>query len=219
VQNKQETSVKFLISLGATVNAVNDLGMTCLHEAVIAENLRICKDLCVKGADRNAKNQKNETPLDLAKLRLKHLKNFKSFESVLSKQLFSRCPFYKLPYMPVERNKVHEIIFLILFVFIWVNNVFVIEPVLDVYYFMVSTTLCMVKLAITYGMMCFKEPGYVEQDAELDWLEVMKKVPSKYLCLECKVVRPPRSVHCSVCNKCVDRYEAHSFWTNSCVGR
>jgi hypothetical protein len=47
----------------------------------------------------------------------------------------------------------------------------------------------------------------------------MQKVPSKHLCLECKVIKPPRSQHCNVCNKCVDRYEAHSFWTNTCVGR
>jgi len=26
-------------------------------------------------------------------------------------------------------------------------------------------------------------------------------------------------MHCNVCNKCVDRFEAHSFWTNTCVGR
>lgn len=47
----------------------------------------------------------------------------------------------------------------------------------------------------------------------------MQKIPSKHLCLECKVIKPPRSQHCNVCNKCVDRYEAHSFWTNTCVGR
>ena len=94
-----------------------------------------------------------------------------------------------------------------------------IEPVLDVYYFMVSTTLCMRKLALSFGMMTRKNPGYVESDPELDWEEVMTKIPSKFLCLQCKVIRPPRSQHCNVCNKCVDRFEAHSVWTNSCVGR
>lgn len=58
-----------------------------------------------------------------------------------------------------------------------------IEPVLDVYYFMVSTTLCMGKLAMTFGMMTRKNPGYVERDPDMDWEEVMTKIPSKYLCL------------------------------------
>ena len=85
---------------------------------------------------------------------------------------------YKIPYMPVERNNRYEVLFLVLFIFIWVNNIFVIEPVLDVYYFMVSTTLCMGKLAMTFGMMTYKEPGFVEPDPELNCEEVMKKVPS-----------------------------------------
>lgn len=121
--------------------------------------------------------------------------------------------------MPVERNNRYEIFFLTVFIFIWVNNIFVIEPVLDVYYFMVSTTLCMGKLAMTFGMMTCKPPGYVEQDPTLNWEDVLKKIPAKYLCFSCKVIRPPRSQHCSVSNKCVDRYEAFSFWTNSSVGR
>lgn len=95
--------------------------------------------------------------------------------------------------MPVEKNNRFEVLFLVLFVFIWLNNIVVIEPVLDVYYFMVSTTLCMTKLAVTFGMMTCKNPGYVEKDPELNWEEVMQKIPSKYLCLECKVIRPPRS--------------------------
>jgi hypothetical protein len=90
---------------------------------------------------------------------------------------------------------------------------------LDVWYFMLSTTLCMTKFLCTFIVMTYKKPGYVEADPQLNWSEVVEKVPSKHLCFECKVIRPPRSQHCNVCNKCVDRYEAHSFWTNNCVGR
>lgn len=75
------------------------------------------------------------------------------------------------------------------------------------------------KFAMTFGMLSYKDPGYILPDPELNWEEVMKKIPSKYLCLVCKVIRPPRAQHCNVCNKCVDRYDGHSFWTDSCVGR
>lgn len=79
VNNQQITTVKFLISLGAQVNAVNDDGMTPLHLAVKVANLRICKDLCVKGADRNAKNKAAFTPEGLAKMSLFAAPNYKSF--------------------------------------------------------------------------------------------------------------------------------------------
>lgn len=90
---------------------------------------------------------------------------------------------------------------------------------LDVWYFMLSTTMCMSKFLLAFIYMTYKQPGYVEADPELNWAELVEKVPSKYLCFECKVIKPPRSHHCQVCNKCVDRWEAHSFWTNNCVGR
>lgn len=221
VQNKHETTVKFLITLGAAINVVDKHGNSPLHISVKLESqsLRICKDLCIKGADRRAKNKAGITALEQATQFGDQLNNYSSFKSVLSSQWYMQCPFYKLPFMPVERNNRFEVLFLVLFIFIWLNNIVVIEPVLDVYYFMVSTTLCMVKLAMTFYMMTSKNPGYVEKDSELDWEEVMLKIPSKYLCLQCKVIRPPRSQHCNVCDKCVDRYDSHSFWTNSCVGR
>uniref|UniRef100_A0A914QMW2 Palmitoyltransferase n=1 Tax=Panagrolaimus davidi TaxID=227884 RepID=A0A914QMW2_9BILA len=36
-------------------------------------------------------------------------------------------------------------------------------------------------------------------------------------CITCKFYRPPRSAHCTQCNRCVERYDHHSFI--GCVGR
>lgn len=83
------------------------------------------------------------------------------------------CPVAKLPLIPAARNSRHELIFLLLFVFIWLNNIVVIEPVLDVWYFMLSTTLCMSKLGLSYWMISRKAPGYVEQDTSLEWSKVL----------------------------------------------
>jgi len=66
------------------VNSVNELGMTPLHEAVVVENLRICKDLCIKGADRYAANKEGITPVQIAEAKKNDLRNFSSFKAVLS---------------------------------------------------------------------------------------------------------------------------------------
>lgn len=81
------------------------------------------------------------------------LPEYSSFMSVLSKPWYTGCPVGKLPFMPIEKNNRTELLFIFLFVFIWLNQIVVVEPMLDVWYFMLSTTMCMVKLAITFVVM------------------------------------------------------------------
>jgi len=37
-------------------------------------------------------------------------------------------------------------------------------------------------------------------------------------CSKCKFLKVPRSKHCLICDKCIDKFDHHCVWINQCVG-
>lgn len=115
----------------------------------------------------------------------------------------------RLPLMPIERSSRAQILFLVLFMFIYFTQIFVVNPNLDVWYFLFSTTLVSAKLLLSFVLAVRSKPGYLErgQGEEFEMENLLKHVPSEKICPFCKVIKTPRSKHCATCNKCVDRFE------------
>ena len=63
-----------------------------------------------------------------------------------------------------------------------------------------------------------KEAGYLIKPRNLSFMQLLKEFDPVLLCPDCEVVRTDRSRHCSICNKCVERFDHHCPWINGCVG-
>jgi len=65
--------------------------------------------------------------------------------------------------------------------------------------------------------MCSK-PGNIQKPQGIQFIDMMKSFDPVLLCPDCEVIRTDRSRHCSICNKCVERFDHHCPWINNCVG-
>ena len=76
--------------------------------------------------------------------------------------------------------------------------------------FVLTLTLHMIALC--------KDPGYLKRPEGINFMALMKVFDPVLLCADCEVVRTDRSRHCSICNRCVERFDHHCPWINNCVG-
>ena len=50
-------------------------------------------------------------------------------------------------------------------------------------------------------------------------MDLLEEFEMQEICPTCTVIQLPRSRHCFICDLCVDRFDHHCQWLNSCVGR
>jgi len=68
----------------------------------------------------------------------------------------------------------------------------------------------MLNIGFNYWMALTTHPGLPPID------KILPEVVS--ICKKCIAPKPPRSHHCSICNKCILKMDHHCPWLNNCVG-
>mmetsp|Transcript_16357 Transcript_16357/g.25671 ORF Transcript_16357/g.25671 Transcript_16357/m.25671 type:complete len:346 (-) Transcript_16357:1207-2244(-) len=62
------------------------------------------------------------------------------------------------------------------------------------------------------------DPGAVPLDAVPADFEPGDHGKSFRVCLKCDTYKPPRTHHCSICQRCIVKMDHHCPWVNNCVG-
>ena len=209
-----DNSVIFLLSLGLNPNIQDKFGYTALHYAVKKSHIRIIKKLLQKGADRNIIEKRHKkTPVMMGKNKPEIVEIFKK-KGICEKLFFK--PDISQRTCCSNKNMILFIFFHLLIISL---VFFVIFPDFNSLPFSISYLSISGLVFLLYFILSFSDPGRMVRQYK-DLLSIVESGEEvENFCPYCLVRKTYRSLHCLICQKCVDDFDHHCFWVGNCIGK
>jgi ankyrin repeat protein len=128
---RSEMALNYILSMKPNLEVKDSFGFTPLHIAVTcADKLgstRTVKALLLRGASRNSKDLNGKTPLDhIPDSMPEHMQA--ELKTQLAAQSYWECLMLRVPLIPLKRNHKTQALFLMLFLVVYLLNMFIILP-------------------------------------------------------------------------------------------
>ena len=210
-------SAKFLIDLGANVNALDVNGKSVLTYAINSNNDQLIELLLVNGADASIKDNEGKTPydysLDICDKKIQLLLN-NNKEINLAKN---------------NKNN-FEIIYLFLMFLFFISLIISrlvdindFQRIMDEKYILIGLLFLFISFLflnlsfvfIFYFSCCIKYSQHLKRHKK-NLLELYEKYSTDF-CIKCLRRTKENTYHCTLCNICIDNWKLHSFWLNACI--
>ncbi|CAI2360459.1 unnamed protein product [Moneuplotes crassus] len=215
----KENALTYLLAWGADPNRQDIDNNTPLHLSVISacrgtKTLNI-KLLLLKGASRTLTNNDLCTPLDLVKAG-DHLEN--ELREILKETSVVSCFMLRAPLAKMRKNERTVAFFLVMIFTVMILSFLYVIPTFKSNLVAILSGVFGIYLFVSFGGVTIKNPGYLEQDPDVDFQELLNTLDPLDICPECEIILTPRCRHCNICNKCVERFDHHCPYINNCVG-
>lgn len=75
-----------------------------------------------------------------------------------------------------------------------------------------------VTVNVLFTLTKLKDPGYLKKAENVPFIRLVEKLNPNELCPKCELTCTEESRHCFICDRCVEGFDHHCQWLNSCVG-
>ncbi|CAD8050225.1 unnamed protein product [Paramecium sonneborni] len=200
------------------INLKDGEGMTPLHLAAVTGNSRIAKKLIQKGANKNIRDVKNQTPAQAA------LENQQNgvYEILMKNNCLLEFFNIKQSVKPPSISWTQIIAFFIIYFYCMIGTILFIYPFYtegNLIWLQIISICSFILGIILYFLTMFIRPGYIRKNTDQYQLfKLLNDYEPWEVCSECLIKKPERSRHCEFCKQCIVVYDHHCPWVNNCIG-
>jgi len=239
--SKSKNVVDLLLDLGADINAKDIDGKSILNYAVVSGSERIVKKLLFRGADREIKDNNGKKCIDVA-----FEKNYFDIVNLLKNQnCFVRNFCGKIEYGNLrgirhDYTLIYSFLVYIIFILVFVIRIYISLNSNHIYdenyffteknniltdriylvgfiFFCIAIFTFLITLLYTCYFLCCQKRKKKKNYKKKSLISLFEDNPKYNICVICKRIMKDDTVHCIVCGFCIDNWDHHCFWLNTCI--